>query len=616
MPSLVGLTRSQSEGNIVRVLSNARDHGSDPASPRVSHNMIVRVRLNRSEKVIGIEVNPFANIQCLKRMVNEHRYGSPEDDSEFLDVEWHLAGAGLRRTLSSAVASQHLPRLFVGGCELNNRTLCADLPTSPKLEEESDILHAVWVNRHGETSSIQIVGGTTCHPTLQAAMVAAEAGLAAGLRPILAEEGLGGTYFLREPSAQHRIVAVFKPADQEPYAPNNPRGYQGQLGTPGVRPGYVSGEANAREVAAYILDWRGGASVPPTARVEICNDFFGQGPKVGSLQLFCEHDDVVGDLSSSNFTVEQAQRVALLDIRLLNADRNEGNLLARKNAKKEQPWRRRGTLSEPGTPSSPEVAAGSPVDNWLANFMDSSDDDEEESPPSGPSEDEKYQLIPIDHGYILTTLNITWWDWTWLTWKQLKQPVVPSLAEWIQSVDSELEEATLKARLGRVLPKKALLMLHITTRLLKLTVAAGLTVREIAEMVAREEPEEPSILESIVAHAAAVTASDPRANGNTTSQTEPTPGATVQLHRSWSDNAVNLRANMKPDTALAALPVKKSKSSDFVDKNQDEEHGMNAAPQAQEKDMMDILSQRAETIPDVFWLHFDAAVQRAITKCR
>ena len=105
-------------------------------------------------------------------------------------------------------------------------------------------------------------------------MIAAEHGLAAGLRPQLADEGLGGTYFLREPSAAQKKVAVFKPADEEAFAPANPRGpeYVAPLGSPGMRPGTFSGEANLREVAAHILDFRGLAGVPPTARVEVSSN--------------------------------------------------------------------------------------------------------------------------------------------------------------------------------------------------------------------------------------------------------------------------------------------------------------------------------------------------------
>lgn len=50
---------------------------------------------------------------------------------------------------------------------------------------------------------------------------AAQAGLASGLRPQLAASGSGGSYFLR--GADGDKVALFKPADEEPFGANNPR---------------------------------------------------------------------------------------------------------------------------------------------------------------------------------------------------------------------------------------------------------------------------------------------------------------------------------------------------------------------------------------------------------
>ena len=46
-----------------------------------------------------------------------------------------------------------------------------------------------------------------------------------------------------------------KPCDEEPLAPNNPKGYVGRsLGDPGWKPTVRVGEAAMREVAAYLLD--------------------------------------------------------------------------------------------------------------------------------------------------------------------------------------------------------------------------------------------------------------------------------------------------------------------------------------------------------------------------
>lgn len=56
-----------------------------------------------------------------------------------------------------------------------------------------------------------------------------QTGLNAGKRPKLASEGTSGTYFLE--NNQKKVVAVYKPFDEEPYTPNNPRGYVGEIGS-------------------------------------------------------------------------------------------------------------------------------------------------------------------------------------------------------------------------------------------------------------------------------------------------------------------------------------------------------------------------------------------------
>jgi phosphatidylinositol 4-kinase type 2 len=73
-----------------------------------------------------------------------------------------------------------------------------------------------------------------------------------GFAPQLAMEGTGGTYFMRNESK--RIVACFKPMDEEPFAMNNPKSL---VGTPGsnvqMKNGIKAGEGFVREVAAFIF---------------------------------------------------------------------------------------------------------------------------------------------------------------------------------------------------------------------------------------------------------------------------------------------------------------------------------------------------------------------------
>lgn len=68
----------------------------------------------------------------------------------------------------------------------------------------------------------------------------------------MTEYGTGGTYLLR--GKQKQTLAVFKPIDEEAFAPNNPRDHIGPFGHKTFRAGVLSGEAAIREVAAYLID--------------------------------------------------------------------------------------------------------------------------------------------------------------------------------------------------------------------------------------------------------------------------------------------------------------------------------------------------------------------------
>jgi hypothetical protein len=244
--------------------------------------------------------------------------------------------------------------------------------------------------------------GSTSRP-LRRLVQHARRGLSRGFKPVSSLDGSGGTYFLHD-SRKNRI-AVFKPADEEPYAPNNPRGYLPQPGQNlTLRDGAVPGECCVREVAAYLLDHGGFAGVPMTTLAEARhpafnyngsrltvaeggatmgshsdNNPFGcrseSGPtstaglfKVGSLQEYVDCDCTMDDISYTKISDDAVHRIAILDIRLLNADRNAANLLCRRLA------------------------------------------------------DDSFTLVPIDHGYCLRSKsNISWMDWAWLDWPQLKK---------------------------------------------------------------------------------------------------------------------------------------------------------------------------------------------------
>lgn len=64
-------------------------------------------------------------------------------------------------------------------------------------------------------------------------------GFLKGVKPHLTENGTSGTYLLE--NSVRKVVAIFKPYDEEPFTPSNPRNFVGELGGHGFRSGILSG---------------------------------------------------------------------------------------------------------------------------------------------------------------------------------------------------------------------------------------------------------------------------------------------------------------------------------------------------------------------------------------
>lgn len=185
--------------------------------------------------------------------------------------------------------------------------------------------------------------------------------------PELSKDGMSGTYFLHD--AHGNRIAVFKPQDEEFGAENAPKR---RSSTPLLPPG---GGA-AREVAAYQLDQAVvgfddcRAGVPATYWADnFQHKAFVRGSellKSGSLQEFVPNDGESHVMSSSRFPVDDVHRIGVLDMRILNMDRNGENMLVKR-------------------------------------------------------EGDHFSLIPIDHSYILPAdLGQAYFEW--LHWKQAKMP--------------------------------------------------------------------------------------------------------------------------------------------------------------------------------------------------
>eukprot|EP01031_Cornospumella_fuschlensis_P046970 gene46970-57517_t len=159
-----------------------------------------------------------------------------------------------------------------------------------------------------------------------------QAGLNASQRPVKTDllDCTGGVYFLKD--AKGVLAAVFKPQDEEQGMPSNPKGHAGN-GLVGLRPFFKPGEGFMRELAAYLLD-EGVCGVPPTCVAHVEHPSFcyvkTQGlatfPKLGSLQRYIRGESFE-DISPSLVSTFEVQKIALLDMRLLNCDRNVSNIL-------------------------------------------------------------------------------------------------------------------------------------------------------------------------------------------------------------------------------------------------------------------------------------------------
>ncbi|GFZ00188.1 phosphoinositide 4-kinase gamma 7 [Actinidia rufa] len=282
-----------------------------------------------------------------------------------------------------------------------------------------------------------------------------------GVDPIPVHSGLGGAYYFR--NSRGESVAIVKPTDEEPFAPNNPKGFVGKaLGQPGLKRSVRVGETGFREVAAYLLDYDHFANVPPTALVKITHSIFnvndgvsGNKPhnkklvsKIASFQQFIPHDFDASDHGTSSFPVTDVHRIGILDIRIFNTDRHAGNLLVRK--------------------------------------LD------------GVGRFDQVELIPIDHGLCLPeSLEDPYFEW--IHWPQASIPFSEDELEYIENLDPIRDSDMLRSELPMI-REACLRVLVLCTIFLKEAAAFGLYLAEIGEMMSREfrgGEEEPSELEVV-----------------------------------------------------------------------------------------------------------------------
>ncbi|CAI9763847.1 unnamed protein product [Fraxinus pennsylvanica] len=278
--------------------------------------------------------------------------------------------------------------------------------------------------------------------------------------PIRSLEGTGGTYFMLDASG-NKYLSMFKPIDEEPMAVNNPRGLPLSEDGEGLKKGTRVGEGAIREYAVYLLDHpksgrrsfsgelRGFAGVPPTVLVSCLHKGFnhpkGVIAKIGSLQMFMENNGSCEDMGPGAFPVEEVHKIAVLDMRVANADRHAGNILV--------------TIGQDG----------------------------------------QTVLIPIDHGYCLPD-SFEDCTFDWLYWPQACQPFSTNTLEYIKSLDAEEDIALLKFY-GWDLPLECARILRVSTMLLKKGAEKGLTPFAIGNIMCRKTVKKESMMEEIVQEA-------------------------------------------------------------------------------------------------------------------
>lgn len=318
------------------------------------------------------------------------------------------------------------------------------------------------IQQRDKSGPIEILGQSTRLDVMKLMAKDIVKAIKMGIDPVPVNGGLGGAYYFRDCNGDS--VAIVKPTDEEPFAPNNPKGFVGKaLGQPGLKRSVRVGETGFREVAAYLLDYDHFANVPPTALVKVTHSIFNVNDevngncfrrkrlvsKIASCQQFIHHDFDASDHGTSSFPVASVHRIGILDIRILNTDRHAGNLLVRK------------------------------VGDGIGTFG-------------------RVELIPIDHGLCLPeTLEDPYFEW--IHWPQASIPFSDEELAYIRDLDPAHDCEMLRMELPMI-REACLRVLVLCTIFLKEAAEFGLCLAEIGEMMTREfyrGEEEPSELEVV-----------------------------------------------------------------------------------------------------------------------
>ncbi|XVE91689.1 hypothetical protein REPUB_Repub01dG0032200 [Reevesia pubescens] len=391
--------------------------------------------------VLGMELDRRDNAHTVKRRLQVALNFPMEQSSlTFGDVELKNDLSAVRNDSPLLLTRNYLHR--------SSSTPCLS-PTGRDLQQQD------------RSGPIEILGQSDSFDVLKVVVKDIVKAIKMGVDPLPVHSGLGGAYYFRNHRGES--VAIVKPTDEEPFAPNNPKGFVGKaLGQPGLKRSVRVGETGFREVVAYLLDYGHFANVPPTVLVKITHSIFNVNDgvnghnyhkknlvsKIASFQQFIPHDFDASDHGTSSFPVSAVHRIGILDIRIFNTDRHAGNLLVRKL-------------------------------DGIGRFG-------------------QVELIPIDHGLCLPeTLEDPYFEW--IHWPQASIPFSEDELEYIEKLDPNKDCEMLRRELPMI-REACLRVLVLCTIFLKEAAAFGLCLAEIGEMMSREfraGEEEPSELEVV-----------------------------------------------------------------------------------------------------------------------
>jgi hypothetical protein len=311
--------------------------------------------------------------------------------------------------------------------------------------------------------------------------------------------GVSGTYFLKQNTSSQNVLGVFKPSDEEPCIENGKTTNNSASSRQGswlsaVHSCQYSGQGALKEVAAYLLDHGVFCSVPQTVLAS-CDIQLGDGDekdsvdgqdsletKTGAFQVYVPNVGDAEDYGPGVFSVNAVQRIAFFDLRVLNCDRHGGNLLVTKG-----------------------------------------------------SNGNSFNLVPIDHGFILPD-KFQSYPWpVWMDWPQVKEPVCEDVKRYAETLDGEMDARLILDETDGRLSKNSLRILRIMTALLQRAMEKNLTLYEVGSLVYVRDPDtEESEFSSIMREA--VEATEARNSHILYDEDHSPPSfAPTQFHSGYSD---------------------------------------------------------------------------------